>query len=75
MGGIMGSTPKPPAIPVPPPIAAPATLADSSVVGAAAKTKSGGAAAMAANADNPTGARGLTDKVSTASNTLLGATK
>lgn len=67
-----GSQPTIPAIPVPPPAAAPATIANSTVAATAnnARGRAAGAAALAGN--NPTGPQGLEQKPATADVSLLG---
>lgn len=63
------STPK---VPVVPPAAAPATMAQSSVANAAAQARTRAAAAASVSGTQATGPQGLVEKPKTAGTTLLG---
>lgn len=72
MGSILGGGPKSPSIPAPIPQAAPPTMANASVVGAASNTRQRAAAGAAANDLNPTGGQGDRSTTNKAYATLLG---
>lgn len=74
MGALFSSPKMPPAPPPLPPMAAPATQANPQVqmVGAAARTRAG--AAAASSTVGASGPRGLSDTLSTSRSTLLGGT-
>lgn len=69
MGSLFGSGPKPPQLPMPPPAAHPATLADAAVQTAGSQTKAAGAAAEASGTVK-TSSQGL--EAPTTAKTLLG---
>lgn len=69
---ILGGGQKPPSIPTPPPMAAPATMANSNVAATAASQRARAAAGSVNAGQNPTGPQGLTEAPKTAGATLLG---
>jgi hypothetical protein len=72
MGSIFGSTPKVPTLPMPPPAAHPATLADAAVQGAGGNTKAGGAAANGMGSDGTIKTSPQGTPAPTIAKTLLG---
>ncbi len=72
MGSLFGGAPKPPPIPVLPPAATPATMANPAVVDSANRQRQKAAGSMAGNTSNP---QALQAAPATAGLTLLGGTK
>jgi len=69
--GTLFNPPKPPAIPTPPPMAAPATMANSAVSTTAENARKRAVAGAAASGTNMTGGQGLAE-TKTPGATLLG---